>query len=162
VNKDWSAALYYNPQGSDEFLKISSEIWVGYKPPPLQDSQTAIWGSWMVCKSPGNREEGTDLHLWDECTLDPELLPTHPGTYNNGNQSTQSLPQLNTANDTVLLNTVRKVGKLVVSRTCYMLLCGNKALKQNTAHSSMVYYVHALLYNAAKQVFHYIKSYYNL
>jgi hypothetical protein len=43
-----------------------------------------------------------------------------------------------------------------------MLLCGNNALKQKTLHSSMAYYVHVLLYNAGKQMFHYIKSYYNL
>jgi hypothetical protein len=32
----------------------------------------------------------------------------------------------------------------------YTLLCGNNALKQKTVHSSMAYYVHVLLYNAAK------------
>jgi hypothetical protein len=35
----------------------------------------------------------------------------------------------------------------------YMLLCGNNALKQKADHSSMAYYVHVLLYNAAKQMF---------
>jgi hypothetical protein len=35
-------------------------------------------------------------------------------------------------------------------------------MKQNTVHSPMVYYVYTLLYNAEKQVFHYIKFYYNL
>jgi hypothetical protein len=35
----------------------------------------------------------------------------------------------------------------------YMLLCGNNALEQKTVHSSMAYYVHVLLYNAAKQMF---------
>jgi hypothetical protein len=44
----------------------------------------------------------------------------------------------------------------------YMLLCGNNALKQKAVHSSVAYYVHILLYHAAKQMFHYIKSYYNL
>jgi hypothetical protein len=32
----------------------------------------------------------------------------------------------------------------------YALLCGNNALKQKTVHSFMVFYVHVLLYNAAK------------
>jgi NADH:ubiquinone oxidoreductase subunit 3 (subunit A) len=34
-----------------------------------------------------------------------------------------------------------------------MLVCGNNALEQKTVHSSMTYYVHVLLYNAAKQMF---------
>jgi hypothetical protein len=34
-----------------------------------------------------------------------------------------------------------------------MLLCGDNALKQNTLHSSVAYYVHVPLYNAAKQMF---------
>jgi hypothetical protein len=33
-----------------------------------------------------------------------------------------------------------------------MLLCGNNALKEKTVHSSMPYYVHVLLYNAAKHL----------
>jgi hypothetical protein len=33
----------------------------------------------------------------------------------------------------------------------FYMLCGNNALKQKTVHSSMAYYVHVLLYNAAKQ-----------
>jgi hypothetical protein len=33
-----------------------------------------------------------------------------------------------------------------------MLLCGNNALKQNTAYLSMACYVHVLLYNAAKHI----------
>jgi hypothetical protein len=43
-----------------------------------------------------------------------------------------------------------------------MLLCGSNALEQKTVNSSMAYYMHALLYNAAKQMFHYIKSHYIL
>jgi predicted membrane protein len=34
-----------------------------------------------------------------------------------------------------------------------MLLCGNNALKQKIVHSSMVYYVCVLLYNAANRYF---------
>jgi hypothetical protein len=33
-----------------------------------------------------------------------------------------------------------------------MLFCENNALKQKTVHSSTDYYVHELLYNAAKQI----------
>jgi predicted nuclease of restriction endonuclease-like (RecB) superfamily len=33
-----------------------------------------------------------------------------------------------------------------------MILCGNNALKQKTVKSFMDYYVHALLYNAAKHI----------
>jgi hypothetical protein len=43
-----------------------------------------------------------------------------------------------------------------------MLCCGNKTLWQKTVHSHVVYYVHVLLYNTAKPMFHYIKSYYNI
>jgi hypothetical protein len=32
----------------------------------------------------------------------------------------------------------------------YSLLCGNNALKQKTVHLFMIFYVHVLLYNAAK------------
>jgi hypothetical protein len=35
----------------------------------------------------------------------------------------------------------------------YMTLGGNSAVKQKTVHSSMAYYVHALLYNATKHVY---------
>jgi hypothetical protein len=36
---------------------------------------------------------------------------------------------------------------------CYMLLCGDDAQKQKAVHSSMAWYVHVLVYNAAKQMF---------
>jgi hypothetical protein len=39
-----------------------------------------------------------------------------------------------------------------------MLLCWNTAPKQKTVHSSMAYYTYVLLYNAAKQMFHYMKA----
>jgi hypothetical protein len=35
-----------------------------------------------------------------------------------------------------------------------MLLCENNSLEQKTVHLSKANYVHALLYNAAKQMFH--------
>jgi hypothetical protein len=35
---------------------------------------------------------------------------------------------------------------------CYMLLCANDAQKQKAVHSSMAWYVHVLVYNAAKQM----------
>jgi hypothetical protein len=41
----------------------------------------------------------------------------------------------------------------LLSFNFYMLLYGNNALKQKTVHSSMAYYVHVLLYKAAKQMF---------
>jgi hypothetical protein len=41
--------------------------------------------------------------------------------------------------------------------TIYMQLCGNNTLKLYTVHSSMAYYVHILLYNAAEHIsLHYI------
>jgi hypothetical protein len=43
----------------------------------------------------------------------------------------------------------------------YMLLCGNSALKLSPMNSTMAYYVHVCLHNAAKHV-HYITSDYNL
>jgi NADH:ubiquinone oxidoreductase subunit 3 (subunit A) len=42
---------------------------------------------------------------------------------------------------------------LLLNCNFYMFLCGNNASKQKTAHSSMAFYVHVLLYNAAKHMF---------
>jgi hypothetical protein len=44
----------------------------------------------------------------------------------------------------------------------YILLCGNNALKYKTIHQTTAYYVYVLIYNAAKQTSHCIKSYSNL
>jgi hypothetical protein len=43
-----------------------------------------------------------------------------------------------------------------------VLLCGNNAMIQKTVHSSMACYVHVLLHNAAKQMFHNIKLFLSL
>jgi hypothetical protein len=42
--------------------------------------------------------------------------------------------------------------------SCFMLLCGNNALIQKTVHLFIAYYVYVLLYSAANQMFHDIKS----
>jgi hypothetical protein len=33
VTKGWPAALYFDQQGTDEFLDLPSEFWAGFQPP---------------------------------------------------------------------------------------------------------------------------------